>query len=409
MSMKRSLIVIAVILASGLLGGSAVAERSGSITVSTEPAALTVPQCLAGSVQLRLENASPQLEYLELTIDADPPLQVSRDALATVLPGGYSQSLPIRVAVPHDAAPGRYELRIRPRGPQQFEPLSVPVTVPAGSCVPREEMTATATSANTDPDYGPRFAIDGVETTIWHTQYTPVKSTLPQSITLALDRPYDLTGLAYQPRLEGGLNGTITAYNIAVSADGEEFTRVASGTWTQDTLLKNATFSALDARYVRLEATAGRGNYASAAEIVLFGRPDAGGGCGHDPSTTATCGQADVGGTVPPTLSLSLGAPATFEAFQPGVEREYLASTTASVVSSAGDAALGVSEPGHLANGGFSLPQPLEVAIEPGSWDRPVSNAESTITFRQRIGASDALRTGAYTRTLTFTLSTTSP
>ena len=31
------------------------------------------------------------------------------------------------------------------------------------------------------------------------------------------------------------------------------------------------------------------------------------------------------------------------------------------------------------------------------------------ITFRQRIKATDALRTGTYSQTLTFTLSTTSP
>ena len=32
-----------------------------------------------------------------------------------------------------------------------------------------------------------------------------------------------------------------------------------------------------------------------------------------------------------------------------------------------------------------------------------------TIDFKQHIGATDALRTGAYSKTLTFTLSTTQP
>ena len=32
-----------------------------------------------------------------------------------------------------------------------------------------------------------------------------------------------------------------------------------------------------------------------------------------------------------------------------------------------------------------------------------------TLTFMQTIGENDALRTGAYTKTLTFTLSTTRP
>ena len=32
-----------------------------------------------------------------------------------------------------------------------------------------------------------------------------------------------------------------------------------------------------------------------------------------------------------------------------------------------------------------------------------------TVNFMQHIGATDALRTGAYSKTLTFTLSTTNP
>ena len=79
------------------------------------------------------------------------------------------------------------------------------------------------------------------------------------------------------------------------------------------------------------------------------------------------------------------------------------------MVSSAGDAALSVSEPGHLTNGAFSLPQPLRVELSKATWAAPVSNDPVTITFKQAIGANDALRTGAYSKTLTFTLSTTSP
>jgi X-Pro dipeptidyl-peptidase len=116
-----------------------------------------------------------------------------------------------------------------------------------------------------------------------------------------------------------------------------------------------------------------------------------------------------VGGTVAATLSLTLGAPASFGAFTPGLAKDYSASTTASVLSTAGDAALSVSDPGHLTNGAFSLPQPLQVTMTPASWTAPVSNAMVAIAFTQSIGATDALRTGTYARTLTFTLSTTAP
>ncbi len=119
--------------------------------------------------------------------------------------------------------------------------------------------------------------------------------------------------------------------------------------------------------------------------------------------------QTSVGGTVPATLSLTLGAPASFGAFVPGVEKTYSASTTANVISTAGDAALSVSDPGHLRNGSFSLPDPLQVSLSKTAWTAPVSNDPVLVAFSQHIGAGDPLRTGTYSATLTFTLSTTSP
>ena len=144
--------------------------------------------------------------------------------------------------------------------------------------------------------------------------------------------------------------------------------------------------------------------------------------------------EGEVGGTVPPTLSLSLGTPAAFGAFTPGVARDYSATTTANVVSTAGDATLSVADPsstntGHLVNGAFFLPQKLQAnatslsgtggAFAPvgGSagpttlltYGAPASNDPVTLNFKQTVGANDALRTGAYAKTLTFTLSTTTP
>jgi hypothetical protein len=91
------------------------------------------------------------------------------------------------------------------------------------------------------------------------------------------------------------------------------------------------------------------------------------------------------------------------------VGKVYDAATTATVISTAGDATLSVSDPGHLSNGAFSLPEPLQVSITPASWTGPVSNASVAIAFKQAINADDALRTGSYAKTLTFTLSTTAP
>ncbi|MBE2319350.1 peptidase [Solirubrobacter sp. CPCC 204708] len=116
-----------------------------------------------------------------------------------------------------------------------------------------------------------------------------------------------------------------------------------------------------------------------------------------------------VGGTVPATLSLALGAPAAFQPFIPGVLQDYTAETTAKVISTAGNATLSVSEPGHLTNGAFQLAEPLRVEFSKSTWDGPVSNDEVDVAFKQLIKANDPLRTGTYSKTLTFTLSTTQP
>ena len=128
-----------------------------------------------------------------------------------------------------------------------------------------------------------------------------------------------------------------------------------------------------------------------------------------DPISVGVPASGDVGGTVPATLSLVLGPAATFGAFVAGAEKDYTAATTATVTSTAGDAALSVSGPDHLANGAFILPSPLVVDWGPKTWSAPVSNGPVALSFKQHIGAGDALRTGTYSTTLTWTLSTTQP
>ena len=116
-----------------------------------------------------------------------------------------------------------------------------------------------------------------------------------------------------------------------------------------------------------------------------------------------------IGGSVPATLALTFNGPATFGAFTPGVAKEYTTSTDLNVISTAGDATLSVSTPGRLTNGAFSLAQPLQVSLAKTTWTAPTSNEKVVATFKQAIGANEGLRTGSYSTTLTFTLSTTTP
>jgi hypothetical protein len=118
----------------------------------------------------------------------------------------------------------------------------------------------------------------------------------------------------------------------------------------------------------------------------------------------------EIVGDVPATLSLTLGAPSSFGTFQPNVDRTYEASTTAEVVSTAGNAALHVTpDPAFMSNGAYSLSEPLQIELSKASWTGPVSGDPVTVTFRQHISADQGLRTGRYSKTLTFTLTTTEP
>jgi aminopeptidase N len=133
----------------------------------------------------------------------------------------------------------------------------------------------------------------------------------------------------------------------------------------------------------------------------------------------------DVSGTVPGTLALTVASTASLGNFTPGVASDYTSSLAANVTSTAGDATFTVVDPstnvpGRLVNGAFSLAQPLNAGIGTlapisdtpltlKTYSGPVSNDQLTVGLRQSIGANEALRTGIYSKTLTFTLSTTSP
>lgn len=134
-------------------------------------------------------------------------------------------------------------------------------------------------------------------------------------------------------------------------------------------------------------------------------------------------------------LALTLGTAGTFGALTPAVARDYTATMTATVTSTAGNATLTVSDlsataTGHLVNGAFSLPSALRVnASSPAgagtaafadvggfaspttlvTYAVPISGDPVTVGFQQHVDAGDALRAGTYSKTITFTLSTTNP
>ena len=155
---------------------------------------------------------------------------------------------------------------------------NVAVTAPAGAA----QATATSQLAGGEA----RNAVDGDPATVWSSE----KSGKPQSVTVDLGGVSKVGALSYLPPQGSGAKGMIKSYTISTSTDNATFTTVATGKWRADTSPKAVVFPARAARYVRLEADATTGNYASAAEINV-NSTDKG------PITNVNSGQClDVGG-----------------------------------------------------------------------------------------------------------------
>ncbi len=237
---------------------------------------------------------------------------------------------------------------------------------------------------------------------------------VPVTIQNTGDAPLTITGASITG--DNASDFSVVSHTCATLAPGQPNATppVDRGTCTVNVAFKPTRTNTKSVAYLTIASNAD-----SATESILLAAQSTGDASGG------------VGGSVPATLSLTVGAPVTFGAFTPGVAQTYTASTSATVTSTAGDATLSVADtstnaPGHLVNGTFSLPQPLQArarnAANTGTaynnvgsllnlltYDGPVSNDAVSLQFSQRVEANDPLRTGQYSKTLTYTLSTTTP
>jgi sugar phosphate isomerase/epimerase len=228
---------------------------------------------------------------------------------------------------------------------------------------------------------------------------------------------------------------TFAAPALAANADdGGNTTRDDFSIVSQD--CQNKTLAPGESCTINVGFKPTRTNYTSVARLTFASNSDDAMEVVPLAGTSTGDAISTVGGNVPSMLALSLPTqPGSFGTFQPTVTKNYETAVAASVVSTAGDATLSVNDPGlvapgHLVNGAFSLPSPLNVkatnsanptnayaALPEASgtplslltYSGPVNGDQVTIGFRQAIGAADVLRSGNYTKTLTFTLSTTQP
>lgn len=143
--------------------------------------------------------------------------------------------------------------------------------------------TARAGSEENSGSDGPAsYAIDGNTSTIWHSAYSSGKvqpdiaNDINNEFTIDFGKDVTVGKFEYVPR-SGSINGQILGYRILYSttADGDDFTEIASGTWEANTDAKSVAFENTAMRRLQIRATATNGDSArdkfiSAAEFGVY-------------------------------------------------------------------------------------------------------------------------------------------
>jgi hypothetical protein len=162
--------------------------------------------------------------------------------------------------------------------------LSVPsntvsVTLGGQPRLPATALTVVAwDSQETVGEPGPATnAVDGKPSTIWHTPWHGANPPPPHWVVLDLGQSMSIDGLAYLPRQDTSVSGTIAQYEVAVSPDGTTWgAPVAQGTWSGTGKAEQfVRFAATQGRFVKLTSRREvRGDpWASAAEIGVYAAP----------------------------------------------------------------------------------------------------------------------------------------
>jgi PKD repeat protein len=224
----------------------------------------------------------------------------------------------------------------------------------------------------------------------------------------------------------GGVDpGTAIAFTAAAAdADGDTLTYAwdFGDSGTSNVQNPTHTYASAGTYTARVTVSDGKGGSGTDAVVVTV----------NGPVQDHTDTPQDVMATVPTVLKLNVTPSTTLGSIAPGVAHDYLATVAAEITSTAGDAALSVSDlssnaPGHLVNGTYALASPVEaqatnatqtsaafapVGASPVtllSYSAPVSSDPVTVGIRQRVSAGELLRAGSYSKTLTFTLTTSTP
>ena len=157
------------------------------------------------------------------------------------------------------------------------------------SQIPSSRLTGVAESEKNQGNDGPAsWAVDGNESTMWHSDYNPGASNLVDlnsdpkknnKYTITLDEAEDIARFIYVPKQTtgGSNNGIITKLNLYGSEDdGDTYTKINEQeiTWVMDRTKKEVNFAPRKIKKLRIEVLAAYGGFISAAEFYLFKRID---------------------------------------------------------------------------------------------------------------------------------------
>lgn len=146
--------------------------------------------------------------------------------------------------------------------------------------IPSADLSGAADSEQGSGTDGPAsWAVDGDETTIWHSNYrgnneVNFSEDKNNNYTITLGENTDVGKLEYVPRKDSH-NGTILSCELYYSEtlDGDDFKRInhSAVLWANNADIKTLEFDAKNARRIRIHVTsAANGNLISAAEFYLY-------------------------------------------------------------------------------------------------------------------------------------------
>jgi alpha-L-fucosidase len=153
---------------------------------------------------------------------------------------------------------------------RQAHPATMPGPLPSQGPTNTNPYYVTAATASSGSAAN---AIDGKNDFGVYSLWQSTGGT-PQWIQMDLGAVKSAAFVGYLPPYSGtapATTGIITGYEIDTSTDGTTFTKATSGTWAATGKLQATTFGPVQARYVRLIATAVNSGNAAATEVDVGG------------------------------------------------------------------------------------------------------------------------------------------